>query len=260
MKYVDIEHLENLPGKRLEHDESFSFECHCGLDCFNLCCRNLNLFLYPYDIIRLKNHLGITSGHFLDTYVDVVLRPDTFFPDVLLSMTENKDKTCPYLSESGCLVYSDRPDTCRTFPLEHGVMFDVPNNRTTLEFFFRPPDFCLGRHEGKKWNIKTWAEDQDAVQYNNMSVLWAEVKGLFHKDPWGMQGTEGAKAKMAFMATYNIDSFRSFVFESSFLKRYKIPSLIRKKIQTSDVELMKFGFTWVKFFVWGVKSVSILTK
>jgi len=260
MKYVDIENLENLPGKKIEDDETFSFECHSDLDCFNLCCRNLNMFLYPYDVIRLKKHLNITTEHFLDKYVDIVLRPSSFFPDVLLSMQENKEKTCPFLSESGCLVYPDRPDTCRTFPLEHGVMFDSEINKMVVKHFFRPPDFCLGRHEKKKWSIKTWAADQDAVVYNKMSVLWAEVKGLFHKDPWGKDGPDGPKAKMAFMATYNIDAFRGFVFKSSFLKRYKIKSSVVKKIKNSDAELMKFGFAWVKFFVWGIKSDSIISK
>ncbi len=40
---------------------------------FSLCCRNLNLFLYPYDVIRLKKGLEITSDQFLDKYVDIVL-------------------------------------------------------------------------------------------------------------------------------------------------------------------------------------------
>jgi len=260
MKYVDIKDLENLPGKRLECDDTFSFQCHSGLDCFNLCCRNLNLFLYPYDIIRLKKYLNITAGNFLDKYVDIVLRPSSFFPDVLLSMLENEEKTCPFLSESGCLVYPARPDTCRTFPLEYGVMIDSEKDSVTSEYFFRPPDFCLGRHEKKKWNIKEWAADQDAFTYNKMSVLWADVKGLFHKDPWGTEGPDGPKARMAFMATYNLDEFRDFLFKSSFLKRYKVASSIRKKIKTSDVALMKFGFEWVKFFVWGIKSNSIILK
>jgi len=90
-----------------------------------------------------------------------------------------------------------------------------------------------------------------------MTRRWAGLKRLFQKDPWGFEGSQGPKAKMAFMATYNIDRFRDFVFQSSFLKRYRIKSAILKKLKTDDVQLLKFGFEWVKVFVWGLKSKQI---
>jgi len=254
MKEIDIDDLDSLPGRRLEAGDRFSFHCHPGVACFNQCCRHLNLCLYPYDVIRLKNRLGISSDQFLDQHVDVVLRPSSFFPEVLLRMSENKDKTCPFLNKSGCSVYPDRPDTCRTFPVEQGALFDAKTRKAEWVYFFRPPDFCLGQHEKKVWTPQSWAKDQEAVVYNTMTARWAELKRLFQTDPWGGQGPEGPKAKMAFMATYNIDPFRDFVFKSTFLKRYKVKSERLKKIRTDDVELMKFGFEWVKFYIWGMKT------
>ncbi len=254
MKHIDIDDLDKIPGRRLEAKDSFYFHCYPGIDCFNRCCRNLNLFLYPYDVIRLKRRLDIDSDQFLEKYVDMVLRPSSFFPDVLLRMSENEEKTCPFLNASGCSVYPDRPDTCRTFPVEQGVFYDVERNGTEFIHVFRPPDFCMGQHEKKMWTPKTWAKDQDAVLYNKMTARWAVLKGLFQRDPWGSQGTEGPKAKMAFMAAYNMDPFRDFLFKSSFLKRYKVKSKILRQIRSDDVELMKFGFEWVKFYVWGIQS------
>jgi len=58
---------------------------------------------------------------------------------------------------------------------------------------------------------------------------------------------------MALMATYNLDRFRDFVSKSTFLKRYKVKSDVLKKVRADDLALMKFGFGWVKFFVWGIK-------
>ncbi len=254
MKYVDIDNVDKLPGRRLEDNDTFSFHCHQGLSCFNLCCRNLNLFLYPYDVIRLKKRLGITSDQFIDKYVDVVLRRSSFFPEVLLRMSENKERTCPFLTESGCSVYPDRPDTCRTFPVEQGILYDAKRKKKVLIHFFRPPDFCLGWHESKEWTTHTWSKDQHAVLYNKMTLQWAELKGLFQTDPWGKEGPDGPRGKMAFMATYNMDRFRDFLFNSSFLKRYKVKSAILKKVRTDDVELMKLGFEWVKFYIWGIKT------
>ena len=59
MKYIDEKDLNNLPGIQLKPGDSFAFRCHPDIACFNRCCRNLNLFLYPYDVIRLKGALGI---------------------------------------------------------------------------------------------------------------------------------------------------------------------------------------------------------
>jgi uncharacterized protein len=256
MKYIEIKNIDKLPGKRLKQGDNFNFRCYPGIACFNRCCRNLKLFLYPYDVIRLKNRLQISTDEFIDKYVDIVLRSSDFFPEVLLRMTENEERTCPFLLESGCSVYPDRPDTCRTFPIEQGVFYDASLQKTELIYFFRPPEFCLGQHEKKTWTLRTWSKDQDTVLYNKMTLIWSEVKRLFQTDPWGSQGPEGPRAKMAFMATYNIDQFRDFLFNSTFLKRYKVTSERLKKIRTDDVALLKFGFDWVKFYIWGIKSKS----
>jgi len=93
-----------------------------------------------------------------------------------------------------------------------------------------------------------------------MMVKWTELKRLFENDPWGFEGPEGPKAKMAFMAIYNLDRFREFIFNSTFRKRYKVKTDILKKIRKDDVEMMKFGFDWVKLFLWGIQSKMIKPK
>ncbi|GBC62367.1 YkgJ family cysteine cluster protein [Desulfonema ishimotonii] len=252
MKKIDLNQIDTLPGKRLHKGDTFSFRCYPGITCFNRCCRNLNLFLYPYDVIRLKDCLGITSARFLDHYVDVVLRPGSYFPEVLLRMADNAEKTCPFLTETGCSVYPDRPDTCRTFPVEHGLAYD-DRGRAEQVHFFRPPDFCLGQHETQAWTTDTWADDQEAKRYNRMTTEWAGVRGLFQNNPWGAEGPEGPKAKMAFMAAYNMDQFKDFVFNSSFLRRYKVRKELQRKCRRSDAELLKLGYDWIRFCLWGMK-------
>lgn len=253
MKYIEAEKQKDILSERLQEGERFTFRCHEGLKCFTQCCRNLNLFLYPYDVLRLKKGLKISSEAFLDAYVNIVQRDSNFFPDVLLRMAENEERTCPFLEESGCTVYLDRPDTCRTFPLEQGILFQGQEGRATDVYFFKPPDFCLGQHEPDAWTTETWTSDQEAGFYHEMTTKWSEVKALFQSDPWGPEGPYGQKGKMAFMATYNLDRFRDFVFHSTFLKRYKVKGGVLRKIKADDVALMKFGFGWVKFFVWGIK-------
>ncbi len=257
MKYVDTQDIDSLPGRRISPDDTFKFRCHPDIGCFNRCCRNLNLFLYPYDVIRLKQRLGLTSEEFLDRYVDIVLRASNFFPDVLLSMSDNAEKTCPFLSDAGCLVYPDRPDACRSFPLEQGAFYNARAKKNETVYFFRPPDFCKGQHEDVQWTPETWVRDQAAEDYHKMTLMWSDLRRLFQDDPWQGEGPGGSRGKMAFMAIYNMDGFKNFVFKSTFLKRYKVKSAVLKKLQTDDVALMKFGFEWVRFYLWGIRGRNI---
>jgi Fe-S-cluster containining protein len=211
-------------------------------------------------VIRLKKRLEMTSDEFLSRYVDVVLRKTSHFPSVLLRMADNAEKTCPYLTTDGCSVYPDRPDTCRTFPLEGGVLYNETTGQSRKIYFFRPPDFCLGQQEPDEWTPALWIKDQGAGPYQEMTAQWASIIKLFHKDPWGMEGPEGPKAKMAFMATYNMDQFREFVYKSSFLKRYRVSRKVRDKARYDDVALLKFGYAWVKFFLFSIRDKWIQAR
>lgn len=94
---------------------------------------------------------------------------------------------------------------------------------------FPPPGLLPGRHETQTWTLASWADDQEAATYNQMTARWAAVKALFEKNPWDSNGMGSPKGKMAFMAAYNIDRFREFVFQSSFLKRYRVKKNLVKK-------------------------------
>ncbi len=260
MKFIETNDLSDIRGRMLNGSDIFEFRCHPGVSCFNLCCRNLNFFLNPYDVIRLKQNLEISAGEFIEKYTDIIVRPGNYFPDVLLRMADNAEKTCPFLTEGGCRVYPDRPQTCRAFPVEHGLYYDAAKNQTSLVHFFRPPDFCQGRHENTARTIASWEADQESAFYNQMTVRWAEVARLFQADPFEGEGPNGQKGKMAFMAVYNMDAFRDFVLNSSFLKRYKVKSQLRMKIKSDDVAVLKLGMAWIRMFLFGVKVSEITLK
>ena len=260
MKYVEIENPGEVPGRLLSAGERFTFACHPGVSCFNTCCRNLNLYLYPYDIIRLKKSLKISTDEIIERHTDLVLRENTIFPSVLLRMADNAEKTCPFLSDSGCRVYPDRPQTCRAFPVEQGLYFRE-RGRPEMLHYFRPPDFCMGRHESATWTASSWEADQNAVYYNQMTLEWADIQRFFHMaDPFEGAGPYCEKGKMAFMAAYNMDGFRDFVLNSTFLKRYMIKPKLRLKIKTDDMALLKLGFSWIRLFVLGINTGDIAVK
>ena len=71
--------IQNLKNKilqdypRMTLDDTFKFACHDKISCFNQCCRDVNIFLTPYDIIRLKNRLGMTSEEVLKKYTILII-------------------------------------------------------------------------------------------------------------------------------------------------------------------------------------------
>ena len=66
-KLIDDSPLADTPvvPNQLEGDAVIQFRCHKDIDCFNACCKNIDIMLTPYDILRLKQRLGITSTEFL---------------------------------------------------------------------------------------------------------------------------------------------------------------------------------------------------
>jgi hypothetical protein len=62
-----------------------------------------------------------------------------------------------------------------------------------------------------------------------------------------MKNDQDQKMNIFIMVSYDLDSFRSFVFNSSFLTRFDITPDVVDKIKSDDEELLKFGFDWLKF-------------
>ena len=63
--------------------------------------------------------------------------------------------------------------------------------------------------------------------------------------------------QMTFMSLYNLDKFRDFVFKSSFVDRFELDDLIIEKLKRGDVELLKFAFDWLKFGIFGQKTLQV---
>ena len=99
--------LESLP--ELQADETFCFDCNPQVPCFNRCCAELTLPLTPYDVLRLRRHMGITSEEFLNTFATMRSFPDTGFPLPMLRMLQGPGEPCPFVGPAGCSVYEDRP-------------------------------------------------------------------------------------------------------------------------------------------------------
>ncbi len=223
----------------------FRFLCHKGVSCFTRCCRGITITLTPYDIILLKNRLGLSSEEFLSIYTEPNLLEKTDLPVVILKLLDDAQQSCPFVREDGCLVYQDRPTTCRYYPL--GVASLVHREGADDEgfFFFVNEPHCRGFEEEEEWTVESWRKDQGVDLHDAVNAQWTDLVVRKRSFPPSIHLTEKAKS-LFFMVSYNIDAFRRFVFESSFLKRYPVDAKTLEKLRTDDVALLEFGMQWLK--------------
>jgi uncharacterized protein len=255
----DIFNGQKIGRKQIHTKDKIRFDCHPEVTCFTRCCKDADMYLYPYDIIRMKSGLGISSDRFLEQYTIQAIRDNPYFPSLMLKMSDDKEKSCPFLSPDGCTLYKDRPFSCRSYPLERAVARGRDENGRQVLHFIMCHSYCLGHKESREWTVTEWIKDQEMELYNEMNELWVDIDSIFRSNPWGPQGIDSPALKMAFMACFNMDMFKKFVFESSFLSRFDLPGERIEALKRSDVELMKFGFDWIKFFLAG-SGPLVLTR
>lgn len=232
-----------LPGK------SFRFKCYREIGCFTRCCAALRLQLTPYDILRIKNRLGVSSDEFLEKHGETFFEEHSRFPLLRLKMQEDPQKKCPFVSHSGCSLYEDRPGSCRIYPLGRAAMKIRSGAGTRERYFIVQEKHCLGFQEEREWSVEEWMNSEGMDEYNALNDLWLEV--LSFPRSLGPESVLQRKMQMFFMASYNLDRFRSFVFQGPFLKRFRLEEGVLEGMAADDVSLLRFSFEWLKFSLFG---------
>jgi Fe-S-cluster containining protein len=244
--------LQKAP--RLSLESKFRFACHKGLSCFGKCCGGVNIFLTPYDVLRMKRALNISSGEFLGKYTIPLFLEAQKFPVVVLKMNDDERKTCPMVTPSGCLVYEDRPWSCRMYP----IGATPPRTGEGAEEYYLVAEEgkpCLGLKEAREWTVEEWLIDQGVDTYNKKSQPYMEI--TLQKCFLEGKGLDSAKTQMLYVTCYDIDRFRKNLFDSTFFDRFDVEPEVIEKIKTDDEELLDFGARWLKFSLFGENTISI---
>ena len=235
--------------KRFEEVHIFQFRCHPEVSCFTNCCRDINIVLTPYDVVRMKNALGISSEEFIDKYTIIIPKEGKLIPVVILKMNED-DKKCPFVSSDGCRIYGDRPWPCRMYPL-------TPNDDGTYSLITEASR-CRGLEEKDANKIIDWLHTQEVEEYDELNEFLSSLTIQLQSQNLNIENPQ--IQQMIFMSLYNIDKFRKFVFESTFLERLEVEEDILEKIRKSDTDLLKFAFEWIKFGLFGKKVFWVKEK
>jgi len=233
----------------IDIDESFGFCCHACVPCFNACCRDLNQFLTPYDILRLKNGLGLSSGDFLAEYTIQHDGPESGLPVVALKPVDREQKTCPFVTPGGCRVYDDRPSSCRVYPVARAISRNRETGGITEHFAIIREAHCRGFSEEKTQTVREWIGGQGLSEYftmNDRLMIIISMKNQFRPGPLNL------KDRLLFhTALYDIDAFRSQVINNELLEPLGISSAEMENIESDDKCLLEWGHRWVAFALFG---------
>lgn len=236
---------------RVDLDTPFKFRCHKGIKCFTRCCSNIDIMLTPYDVLRMKTRLGMSSGEFLDKYTKMKIDEKSSHPYAYLAMKSDDERRCPFVSiPDGCAIYEDRPASCRYYPVGQATLKKA-NEQGELYYeefyFFVREEHCAGFEEQSDWTIASWREDQGSEHYDAMNREWKEI--LMRRNIPGLPPLDPKKQTQFFMASYDMDRFRSYVFESRFLDIFDVPSEEVEAMRKDETALMKFAFKYIKYIM-----------
>jgi Fe-S-cluster containining protein len=224
-------------------EDIFRFDCRQGFDCYTRCCRDITVFLTPYDIIRMKNALQLSSGEFLNRYT-VTMIADSGLPIVALKMQSDDEKSCPFVNRNGCRIYPDRPWACRLYPLQPEST-KITEKAGKAYYSVIDVPFCRGLEADRAVTLADWIEEQGIPYYLEMEAPFKKVVASGRLTQTTI--TNKKIQEMIYMACYDLDRFRRFVLESTFLKRFEVEPQEVEIIKTDDQALYRLALRWLEY-------------
>jgi Fe-S-cluster containining protein len=242
--------------KLIEGSQEITFRCHRGVACWNACCSNIDISLTPYDILRLKNRLKMTSGEFLMKYTEPYEMEKEGIAGVKLKPVEG-GSACQFMVPEGCSVYSDRPTACRYYPIALLSMRKQDEYTDTHAYALVREPHCLGHNEPRPITVEKYREEQGVEEYDRLGRGWRQLV-LKKKSSGPTVGKPSARSlQMFFMACYDLDRFREFVKSDAFNDVYDLPADLREKIRSDEPALMEFAFRLLRQVMFNEMTIPI---
>lgn len=264
MSKPDTSHLpyqSSFVPEILTEEHTIKFACHPGVSCFNACCKQADVMLAPYDVIRLKHKLGLTSEEFLKQYTV----PWEIDSDGLLGvkLKTNEDKHCLLMTDAGCSVYEDRPAACRYYPF--GLMgVKHTEAKTDEQNYFRiEEEHCKGHQpenflpETREITLGEYRKTQGVEEYDELNLDW--IRLLLKKKSAGPSvGKPSAESlQIMFMATFDLDRFKRFITSPNFKSVYDVSDDTYAEVENDDIALLKFAYRFLFQILFGEKSIEV---
>jgi Fe-S-cluster containining protein/ferredoxin len=244
-------HLDGT--KRLAASQTFAFTCHPGVPCFNACCADVNIILTPLDVLQLARSHDHSHREFLGTHPSTQSQGPAA-ADCPAQDARQAEKRCPFLGAHGCEVYEQRPWACRMYPLGMAIPPARAGEEPEPVFFVFEDDHCQGRQQpdAVQWTTDDWRRDQQITARDELEAGFREL--VSH--PWfigGRRQLDPRRIEMFHMACYDLDTFRSFVFDSTF----RIDSRFHRAGGPARLTMKRCCLLqWLRFAIFGEPTIT----
>jgi len=249
---------------RLRNGDALRFQCHARVSCWNECCHNTDITLTPYDLIRLGRNLGIRPGEVALRYGEAAIHGPSGMPVLHLGMAEAGEsrRPCVFLDPArGCTVYEDRPAACRYYPLGLATVKMKGHDAPEDFYFLVKEPHCRGHEEAREIRVGEYRDEQGVAEYDESNRGWIHILMKLASwktlgGPWGKE-PDARVRQMFLLATTDIDAFRRFVFESSFLQRYAVDPQAQALLREDDEALLRLAFDWLRSVLFNEPTLQL---
>ena len=240
----------------VDGSKTIQFQCRKGIACWNACCSNIDISLTPYDIVRLKQHLELSSSEFLNRYTVPYEMEKDGIAGVKLRPVDG-GTACRFMTDAGCGVYADRPTACRYYPVALLSMRKQDESIDRQYYAIVREDHCLGHQEPRTQTIDEYRAEQGLPEYDDLAHGWRQL--ILKKKSSGPTVGKPSKRSLElfFMTCYDIDRFRSFVASDSFSGIYDLPADELHAMLLDDVTLLQFGFRFLRQVLFGEMTIPM---
>lgn len=240
----------------VEGTHVIEFSCHKGIGCWNACCSNIDISLTPYDVLRMKTRLGITSTEFLKDYTVPYEMEKDGIAGIKFRPVEG-GSACRFMKPEGCDIYTDRPTACRYYPVALLSMRKQDEYVDRDSYAIVKEDHCKGHEVNRRITIADYRKEQGLEEYDDLARGWRQLV-LKKKSSGPTIGKPTLRSRqLFFMACYDIDRFREFVFADSFAKLFELKQEEKDAMATDDVALLQFAFRFLRQVLFGEESIAL---
>jgi Fe-S-cluster containining protein len=222
----------------LTRESGFQFACHADLPCFTQCCRDVNIYLTPYDVLRLRRALEMGSQEFLAKHTRHFVGKDSHIPMVWLAMDE-QTLYCKLVSDRGCQVYGDRPWACRMYPL------DLADQDVHYRFIVTQ-ERCFGLREKRALTVQQWLDDQDVAPYLEMERGFQQIMPpVMPAVIQPGQEMDAGLDRLMFLA-YDLDRFSRMLEDRHFRDVYDVDDEMLARLKEDEEALLLLAFRYIR--------------
>lgn len=248
----DVPFESPVVPEMLSGDTQLQFRCHKDVACFNACCKNIDIQLTPYDILRLKTRLKMGTAEFLPQYTYAYDMDAQGLPGVKFKPVEG-GTACQLMTDKGCSVYENRPTACRYYPLGLMSMRKADESVDTQGYALVSEEHCLGHKEDQTQTVDEYRADQGVLDYDTHSRGWRQLILKKKSAGPGVGQLSEMSLQLFFMASYNIDQFQQFICSEGFQNSYALEPELVEKLKTDQLAVLDFGVLFLKQILFGEK-------